>query len=176
MCSSLSAHISVLSITKSEMWYLSYLYKTALKLAVNIGYIVKLGVDSQLLRLHRYACQDAGIVLYQRGMGCSYCELFSGFGPPAPIGEKQKKRSVAGDGPGGCRETVQGEGGIRTVPQGKLFILWPFRGGGFGPKIKKIYHKRTGFFFHLKFFLRNNEQMYRHRAKVIIGHILFFTK
>ena len=39
-------------------------------------------------------------------MGCSYCKLFSGFGPTAPIGEKKKKRSEAGDGPGGCRETV----------------------------------------------------------------------
>ena len=37
------------------------------------------------------------------------------------------------------------------------------RRGGFGPKIKKIYSKRTKVFF-----LRNNEQMYRHRAKVII--------
>ena len=40
-----------------------------------------------------------------REMGCSYSELFSGFSSPAPIGEK-RKRNVAGDGPGGCRETV----------------------------------------------------------------------
>ena len=128
MCSSLSAHISVLKV---RCGIFPICIKTALKLAVNIGYIVKLGVDSQLLRLHRYACQDAGIVLYQRGMGCSYCELFSGFGPPAPIGEKQKKRSVAGDGPGGCRETVQGEGGISYSPLGEIYLnLWLWRGGG----------------------------------------------
>ena len=150
MCSSLSAHISVLKV---RCGIFPICIKTALKLAVNIGYIVKLGVDSQLLRLHRYACQDAGIVLYQREMGCSYCELFSGFGPPAPIGENRKKRSVAGDGPGGCRETVQGGRGefVQSL-RGNLFILWPFRGGGFGPKIKKIYHKRTGVFFLPKVF------------------------
>ena len=59
--SSLSVHISVLKV---RCGIFLICVETALKLAVNIEYIVKLGVDSQLLRLHRYACQDAGIVLY----------------------------------------------------------------------------------------------------------------
>ena len=44
-------------------------------------------------------------IVLREGWGAVYCELFAGFEPPEK-GEKQKNRNVAGDGPGGCRETV----------------------------------------------------------------------
>ena len=89
------------------MWYLPHYYGDCLEIGREYGIYSVAGVDSQLLRLTQtLPGKRRGYVVYWKDMGCSYCKLFSGFGPTAPIGEKKKKRSEAGDGPGGCRETV----------------------------------------------------------------------
>ena len=89
------------------MQCLLHYYGDCLEIGREYGIYSVAGVDSQLLRLTQtLPAKMRGYVVYWKDMGCSYCKLFSGFGPTAPIGEKKKKRCEAGDGPGGCRETV----------------------------------------------------------------------
>ena len=122
--------------------------KTALKLAVNIGYIVKLGVDSQLLRLHRYACQDAGIciVLERNGVQLLWT-IFRVRTSSSPWRKTEKEkcgRRWSGRLPWDC---VGGGGNFVQSLRGNYLYCGFGEAGGLWPKIKKIYYKRTGFFF-----------------------------
>ena len=91
----------------TDMCYLPYYYGDCLEIGREYRIYSEAGGGQSIVKAYiDMPAKMRGYVVYWKDMGCSYCKLFSGFGPTAPIGEKRKKRSEAGDGPGGCRETV----------------------------------------------------------------------
>ena len=131
MCSSLSAHISVLSITKSEMWYLSYLYKDCLETGREYRIYSEAGGGQSIVTATQICLPRCGDMYCTREeWGAVIVNYFQGSDLQLPLG-KNRKREVWQEM---VREAAvrlcRGRGEFRTVPQGKLFILWLWRGGG----------------------------------------------